>query len=79
MATTLSKLGTEVSARLIYQGYVVTMCNLHVLFDTDFPLVPDMLAIERFRALITLEGKGGRGNESEPCTKSTFKRGHSTF
>jgi len=53
VATTLSKLGTEVSARLIYQGYVVTMCNLHVLFDTDFPLVPDALAIERFRALIT--------------------------
>jgi hypothetical protein len=49
----LSKLGTEVSARLIYQGYVVTMCNLHVLFDTDFPLVPDALAIERFRELIT--------------------------
>jgi hypothetical protein len=52
VATTLSKLGTEVSARLIYQGYVVTMCNLHVLFDTDFPLVPDALAIERFRELI---------------------------
>jgi hypothetical protein len=52
VATSLSKLGAEVSARLIYQGYVVTMCNLHVLFDTDFPLVPDALAIERFRQLI---------------------------
>jgi hypothetical protein len=52
VATSLSKLGTEVSARLIYQGYVVTMCNLHVLFDMDFPLVPDALAIERFRELI---------------------------
>ena len=41
VATSLSKLGTEVSARLIYQGYVVTMCNLHVLFGTDFPLVPE--------------------------------------
>lgn len=53
VATSLSKLGTEVSARLIYQGYVVTMCNLHVLFGTDFPLVPEALAIERFRELIT--------------------------
>lgn len=36
VATSLSKFGTEVRARLIYQGYVVTMCNLHVLFGTDF-------------------------------------------
>lgn len=52
VATSLSKFGTEVSARLIYQGYVVTMCNLHVLFGTDFPLMPEGLAIERFRELI---------------------------
>ncbi|HXM33593.1 MAG TPA: patatin-like phospholipase family protein [Pyrinomonadaceae bacterium] len=52
VATSLSKIGTEVSARLIYQGYVVTMCNLHVLFGTDFPLLPEALAIERFRELI---------------------------
>ena len=53
MATSLNKLGTEMSARLIYQGYVVTMCNLHVLFGADFPLVPDALEIEQFRKLIT--------------------------
>jgi hypothetical protein len=52
LATSLSKFGTEVSARLIYQGYVVTMCNLHVLFGEDFSLVPGTLAIERFRELI---------------------------
>jgi len=50
--TTFSKMGTEVSARLIYQGYVVTMCNLHVLFGDDFPLRPRELSIERFRELI---------------------------
>ena len=52
VATSLSKFGTEVTARLIYQGYVVTMCNLHVLFGEDFSLRPDELSIERFRALI---------------------------
>lgn len=52
VATTLSKLGAEVSARLIYQGYVVTMCNLQVLFGTGFPLVPDALAFDGFRDLI---------------------------
>jgi hypothetical protein len=52
VATSLRKFGTEVSARLIYQGYVVTMCNLHVLFGTGFPLIPEELAIERFRELI---------------------------
>jgi predicted acylesterase/phospholipase RssA len=52
VATSLSKFGTEVTARLIYQGYVVTMCNMHVFFGTGFPLFPDELAIERFRALI---------------------------
>jgi predicted acylesterase/phospholipase RssA len=36
VATTLSKLRTEVSARLLYQGYVTAMCNLHVVFgDPD--------------------------------------------
>ena len=51
VATSLSKFKPEVTARLIYQGYVVTMCNLHVFFD-DFPLRPEELSIERFRALI---------------------------
>jgi len=56
VATSLSKFGTEVTARLIYQGYVVTMCNLYVLFGDDFginyPLIPGELSIEQFRALI---------------------------
>ena len=49
--TSLSKFNPELTARLIYQGYVVTMCNLHVFFD-DFPLRPEELSFERFRALI---------------------------
>jgi hypothetical protein len=56
VATSLSKFGTDVTARLIYQGYVVTMCNLYVLFGDDFginyPLIPAGLSLERFRALI---------------------------
>jgi hypothetical protein len=52
VATSLSKFKPEVTAQLIYQGYVVTMCNLHVLFGTDYELFADELAIERFRALI---------------------------
>ena len=51
VATSLSKFKPEVTARLIYHGYVVTMCNLHVFFD-DFPLRPEELSIERFQALI---------------------------
>jgi hypothetical protein len=53
VGTSLSKFKPEVTARLIYQGYVVTMCNLRVLFGSDFPLRPEELSIERFRALIT--------------------------
>jgi len=53
VSTSLSKFKPEVTARLIYQGYVVTMCNLQVLFGSDFPLFPEELAIERFRALIS--------------------------
>jgi Patatin-like phospholipase len=52
VGTSLSKFGADVTARLIYQGYVVTMCNLHVLFGTEFPLFPSELDIARFRALI---------------------------
>ncbi len=52
VATSLSKFKPEVTARLIYHGYVVTMCNLHVLFGTDFPLFPQELDIARFGALI---------------------------
>jgi hypothetical protein len=53
VATSLSKFAPEVTARLIYQGYVVTMCNLQVFFGDDFPLFPAELDIARFRALIT--------------------------
>ncbi len=52
VGTSLSKFGADVTARLVYQGYVVTMCNLHVLFGTGFPLFPGELDIARFRALI---------------------------
>jgi len=52
VATSLSKFGADVTSRLIYQGYVVTMCNLHVLFGISFPLIPGELDIARFRALI---------------------------
>ena len=53
VATSLSKFGPEVTARLIYQGYVVTMCNLHVLFGDDFALFREKLDIGQFQALIT--------------------------
>ena len=53
VATSLSKFGPEVTARLMYQGYVVAMCNLRVLFGAGFSLFADELAIERFRALIS--------------------------
>lgn len=51
VGTSLSKFEADVTARLIYQGYVVAMCNLHVFFP-DFPLRPEELSIDRFRALI---------------------------
>lgn len=53
VATTLNRLGADVSARLIYQGYVVAMCNLHVLFGGEFPLRLSELEFERFRRLIS--------------------------
>jgi hypothetical protein len=52
VSTSLSKFGLEVTARLIYQGYVVTMCNLHVFFD-GYPLFPEQLSLDEFRALIS--------------------------
>ena len=51
VGTSLNRFKPDVTARLIYQGYVVTMCNLHVFFP-DFPLRPEELSIDRFRALI---------------------------
>jgi hypothetical protein len=53
VATSLSKFKPDVTARLMYQGYVVAMCNLHVLFGEQFPLRPQELALDRFRALIS--------------------------
>lgn len=52
VSTSLSKFGAEVTARLIYQGYIVTMCNAHVLFGADYPLFPQELSIARFQSLI---------------------------
>jgi len=53
VGTSLSRFKPEITARLIYQGYVVAMCNLHVLFGTHFPLRAEELSIDRFRQLIT--------------------------
>ncbi|HZN08131.1 MAG TPA: patatin-like phospholipase family protein [Pyrinomonadaceae bacterium] len=53
VSTNLSKLGADVSARLIYHGYVVMMCNLHVFFGEDYPLRSDALQVAPFRALIS--------------------------
>jgi len=36
--TSLSKMGTEVSARLLHHAYVLAMANLHVTMD--YPLLP---------------------------------------
>lgn len=35
--TTLAKLGAEVTARLLYHGYVTAMCNLHTVFGGADP------------------------------------------
>jgi hypothetical protein len=53
VGTSLSKFGVDVTSRLIYQGYVVTMCNLHVLFGDDFTLLPEGLNEQQFRELIS--------------------------
>jgi hypothetical protein len=52
VATTLSKLGREVSLRLLRHAYTVTMCNLHVIFGDDFPLIPERLAEQHFADLV---------------------------
>jgi len=53
VATSLSRFKADVVARLIYQGYVVAMCNLHVLFGDEFPLRPYELTLARFSELIS--------------------------
>ena len=53
VATTLNKLGVDVAARLIYQGYVVAMCNLYVLFGEGFPLLRSRLDFTQFLELLS--------------------------
>lgn len=51
VATTLHKLGAAVSARLMYHAYVLTMCNLYVVFGPDrgwsLAAIPDRERFER--------------------------------
>lgn len=49
VATVLSSLGNEVSARLLRHGYVLAMVNLHVLLGYPLLDVPDA---QRFEALL---------------------------
>ena len=46
VATTLSKMGVEVSARLLHHAYVLAMANLHVLMDYPLLAVPDRRRFE---------------------------------
>lgn len=50
LKTTLSKMGVEVSARLLHHAYVLAMSNLHVLLD--YPLLP-MPDRQRFLNLVS--------------------------
>ena len=49
---------TTVSARLLYQGYMVAMCNLHVIFGSDdgpqgdWPLLA-IPSLDRFLAVVS--------------------------
>lgn len=58
VGTTLSKLGAEVTARLLYHGYVTAMCNLHVVFGDPaseyggWPLL-QVPSLERFEKLVS--------------------------
>ena len=46
--TTLSRLGTDVAANLLYHGYVLAMANLHVILGLPLIEIP---SIDRFRKL----------------------------
>jgi Patatin-like phospholipase len=48
--TSLSRLGTEVSARLLHHGYVLAMANLHITLNYPLLQVPDR---QRFVDLVT--------------------------
>ena len=52
VGTKLSKLGPEVSSRLVYHAYVVTMCNLYVLFGGSFGFLPGQINPKSFSELI---------------------------
>jgi predicted acylesterase/phospholipase RssA len=47
VATTLSTLGVEVSARLVRHAYVLAMVNLHVILDYPLLAMPDSARFER--------------------------------
>ncbi len=51
VATTLNKLGTDVSAQLMYHAYVLTMCNLYVIFGPErgwsLGVIPERRYFER--------------------------------
>lgn len=48
--TTLSRLGTDVAASLLYHGYVLAMANLNVILDYPLLAVPSM---DRFRDMVS--------------------------
>ena len=52
VATELGALGKQKSAQLVYQGYVVAMCNLYVLFGNTFQFFPNQLDPKRFSDLV---------------------------
>jgi hypothetical protein len=47
----LRKLGPDATARLLWHGYVLAACNLHVILD-DFPLPDRLPTVDTFRRLI---------------------------
>jgi hypothetical protein len=48
--TTLSPLGIEKTAQLLYQGYFCAMMNLHILMD-EYPIIKPIPKICDFEAL----------------------------
>jgi subtilisin family serine protease/predicted acylesterase/phospholipase RssA len=46
--TSLSRLGTDVAARLLWHGYVLAMTNLHVILDYPLLRIPDRRQFEAF-------------------------------
>jgi hypothetical protein len=49
VATTLTALGPETSARLLHHGYLLAMTNLHVILGYPLLAVPDR---KRFDGLV---------------------------